>query len=307
MSRRIGRGTAAEDPIGRDGDGTFFSGNDGGNWRMVFVMTRRCFLCLVLACGVLPLSRPVSAQEDGGFHEFTGKNGQKLVAKVLRVSEDRRQMRFVRQDGLEFETPITLFSLDDQQYVKDWMKTSGGSPVPTASSPGSAAYRVEISIARTLGSSRKNRDGFYTLEEREHLYRITIRNLSRDTLEAARLDYAVVWDDAVLIYSDEDGNEWHFSTHSDEVKPDRVKQLGRVDLESLRFNASATFDTTPVSVDQVLYDGNDLYREDSLIGVKVRVVGAGGTVVQEAHSGSATIGTMTWEEIEALADPRKID
>ncbi len=273
---------------------------------------------------ILLLSRtPVRAQAAGDFHEFTGKTGQKLVAKVLGVSEDRRQMRILRQDGLEFETEIVIMSLDDQQYVKDWMKANAASTgadgtvvagtAPAAAGNGAAmaagggSYRLEVAVTRASGKSEKHREEFYTMEEKENLFRVAVRNLSRETLEGARLEYVVVWQDAVTVYYDEDEEEWEFSARDRDQTAPPVKKLGETALEPLRFNGTVTVETSPVRIDEVFYNGNELYRQDELLGVKLRVLAADGSVVHEADSGGAAIAAMGWDEIRALEDPRVID
>jgi hypothetical protein len=62
-----------------------------------------------------------------------------------------------------------------------------------------------------------------------------------------------------------------------------------------------------VSIDQVFLSGNAPYREDELLGLKVRVLTADGAVILDTHSGGAEVGSMTWEEVVALEDPRVID
>lgn len=257
-------------------------------------------------------SAQVTAQETGAaaatldrnaLHEFTERaEGRKLVARLLGVSADRRQMHFVREDGQEFETPITLFSLDDQQFVKDWLAAGGETSAPL---PG-ASFRLELSISRNNGDTRKHREGSVTLEEKDSSYRLVVRNLSRETLVSARLDYAVVWEDAVAIYESSDGT-WQYTARDRENERYLVKRVGVADLEDLRFNDSATVETESVPIGRVFFDGNELHREDATVGIRVRVVGADGAVLHESHSGGAEIGAMDWERIESLAEPRRID
>jgi len=252
---------------------------------------------------------PLGAQVTGDPHEFTGKTGQKLVAKVLGVSEDRRQMRILRQDGMEFDTEIVIFSLDDQQYVKDWMKANAAGATAGSSAPAMAsdAFRLEVAVTRVAGKSDKHRSASYTMEEKESLFRINVRNLSRETLSGAKLEYAVVWKDSVTVYFDEDEKEWEFSSRDlDSPKPP-VKKLGEAALEPLRFNGEGSIETAAVSIDEVFLGGNELYGQDELLGLKVRVLGADGTVLHESDSGGAAIAAMPWDEIKALEDPRVIN
>ncbi|PAW61325.1 MAG: hypothetical protein B9S36_07015 [Verrucomicrobiia bacterium Tous-C2TDCM] len=246
------------------------------------------------------------AQEAGESHEFTGKSGQKIVARVLGVSEDRRQMRILRQDGMEFDTEIVIFSLDDQQYVKDWMKAqaSGGTVGSAAAAMPKDSFRLEVGITRIPGRSEKHREEFYTMEENENLFRIAIRNLSRDTLTGAKLEYAIVWRDSVRILFDENKQVWDFSSRVRDTPLAAVKKLGEAALDPIRFNGEGVVETSDVSIDEVLYEGNELFGQDELVGVKVRVLAPDGDVLHESDFGGAAIAAMSWDEIIALEDPR---
>lgn len=274
---------------------------------MIETTAARLRILAVLALAMI--AAPVCAQVTGDPHEFTGKTGQKLVAKVLGVSDDRRQMRILRQDGMEFDTEIVIFSLDDQQYVKDWMKANaaGASAGTAAATMASDAFRLEVEITRVPGKSDKHRSVSYTMEEKESLFRINVRNLSRETLTGAKIEYAVVWKDSVTIYFDEEEKEWEFSSRDlDSPKPP-VKKLGEAALEPLRFNGEGSIETAAVSIDEVFLGGNELYGQDELLGLKVRVLGADGAVLHESDSGGAAIAAMKWDEIKSLEDPRVID
>lgn len=257
---------------------------------------------------VLLTGSAVRAQGEAELREFTDKRGQKVSAKLVGISDDRRVMSILREDGKSFEAVINQLSLDDQQYVKDWLKSralpeSGG----TVPSLPASSLRVDVVITRSSGETRKHRNDDYAMEEKDNLYRITVKNLSRDIISSARVEYAVVWRNAVTIYEDKDDAEWDFTSHTEDGVSPRVKILGNAVVENLRFNDEFAFETTPVSVDRVFYDGNELYREDELLGLKVRVVSAGGAVILDTHSGGAEVGSMTWEEVTALEDPRVID
>lgn len=266
------------------------------------------FLLGWIARGGVAVSQEVQEVAANSLHEFTSKNGQKVVAAITGLSEDRRKMKIRREDGQEFETEIVLLSLDDQQFIKDWIKTapetgalvSGGVSMP-------ADYRVETTISRVLGDSRDHRDGSYRIEERDHFYRIVAKNLSRTTLDGAKLEYALVWRDEVVVYRSDDGETRYTTDRDNSGNSPLVKRLGTAPLESLRYNAEDTVSTEPASIDRVLYSGNDVFYEDELVGVKIRLLSADGSVLHESHSGAAAAASMTWEEIADLPDPKVID
>lgn len=241
------------------------------------------------------------AQESSEFHQFTDKKGQRISAVLLNVSPDRQQMKIRREDGQEFETVINLLSLDDQQYIKDWLKES---PPTESVDAATVDFRLDVLLSRQTASVEKHISGNVTLEARSTTFRIAVRNLSRDSLEGARLAYAVVWEDRAALYQRPDG-EWAFrATSGADGTSHRVKQAGEIALESLRFNAESAIETIPVTMDQVLFFGtNKPYHQDEMIGAKVRILSKDGLVLQESDSGGAAIAEVKWEDIESLPAP----
>lgn len=275
----------------------------------------RTFAILFLL-GVSAVSSLLRADEFQDFREFTDKRGQKITARLLSVSEDRRTMQIVRQDGRAFDSEINLLSLDDQQFVKHWMKQVPG-PTPTAVAPSAVtpaalapaagSFRLEVTIARTNGGSETRRSETYKFETRQNRYRVNVRNLSRQDLEGARIEYAIVWRDDALVYELKDTKTWTFTTAAYENADSLVKVTGALPLETLRFNAGAGIETDSVAVDQVLYDNREILYADELIGIKVKVLSAAGQVLHESEAGSAAISSLTWDQIGGLPDPRRYD
>lgn len=243
-----------------------------------------------------------AAQESADFHQFTDKKGQRVSAMLLEVSADRQQMKIRREDGQEFETVINLLSLDDQQYVKDWMKNA-----PQAGTM-KTDFLLNLSLSRQTGSVEKHTQDNIVLELRPATFRMTVRNFSRDSLEGARLEYVLVWEDRTTVYQTE-AQSWTYKATSDEeggASP-RVKKAGQMDLELLRFNGEATLETASVNMEQVFTGDNKSVREDEMIGVKVRILMKDGAIIHEASSVGAVIAAMKWDEASALPDPMVLD
>lgn len=265
-------------------------------------------LSIVLFAALMAPHGSLRGDENSEMREFTDKRGQKIEARLLRVSEDRKLMHIVRGDGVEFDTEINLLSLDDQQYIKDWMMKETGKAAPLVPMAVPAGgYRLDVSIARTNGGSTDRGDGVYKFETKETLYRITIRNLSRLDLEGARVEFAIVWRDEAIIHQRKESQEWDYTTGVYEDSTSRVKLAGSLPLEALRYNAGVTVETVAVPVDRVLYDGREEVYADDVLGIKVRVVSAAGELLHESELGSSDISALNWDQIAALPDPRRYD
>ncbi|MEM1442650.1 MAG: hypothetical protein AAGF67_09925 [Verrucomicrobiota bacterium] len=59
--------------------------------------------------------------EPSEYRVFTDKRDLQIEARILSISEDQKTMKLQRQDGNVFETAITILSLDDQQFIKQWL------------------------------------------------------------------------------------------------------------------------------------------------------------------------------------------
>ncbi|MEM9281954.1 MAG: hypothetical protein AAGA96_09020 [Verrucomicrobiota bacterium] len=69
----------------------------------------------------LPVSLVANDPAPSEFHAFKDKRDQQIDARILSISEDRRQLTIERRDGNVFRIAPTVLSLDDQQFIKDWL------------------------------------------------------------------------------------------------------------------------------------------------------------------------------------------
>ena len=85
----------------------------------------RVFPLVALAC-MVATSATGQEREPSAFRVFSEKQGKSVEARILAVSEDRRTIRLQGRDETTFETAILGLSLDDQQFVRQWLNP--GSP-----------------------------------------------------------------------------------------------------------------------------------------------------------------------------------
>lgn len=253
---------------------------------------------LALACGTKG-----QAQSETP-HQFTDKSGKVLEATLLGISPDRRTMKIRRVDGQEFELVITQLSLEDQQYLQNWLARQNAPAGTAASSPpasqtpmtlGTQTYRVELTLDRKVSSAEKFKIfSNYNLERRENLSTATVRNLTRELLAGASVEWVIVWRNHVDPEEDGAGG-WTYD--SLENTPEAV--TGKATLEPLPFNRAVTVSIDTIKTDTYDY-GGDITYEDSWLGTIARVYAADGSQIVEVRSGSAEFTAMTWEEALAL-------
>ncbi|MEX2578234.1 MAG: hypothetical protein WD342_04185 [Verrucomicrobiales bacterium] len=228
--------------------------------------------------------------QETEFHEFTDKKGQTVRAVLLDVGEDRREMKIRREDGAEFETVINELSLDDQQYIKNWLQNR----------PDKTDYRLDIAIDRKPSGSESSSSGSLKFETKLSHFAIAVTNLSRDTLESAILEYVIVWDERVGISETNDGDVTYSSPRED--TPPAVRVHGQEPLEAVPFNREAVHETETVGIDRVSYTGGGVLLEDDPVGVIVRILTSAGIILAEERQGGARIDNLSWEEALELEE-----
>ncbi len=217
--------------------------------------------------------------------QFTNKNGQQIKASLLDVTSDMKNMKIRREDGVEFETEIVALSLDDQQYIKDWLKNR----------PSKTDFRLDVSLSKKLIKSNSHPySSSYTLHQDEYGYEIKITNLSRETLGNPTVSYQVIRQEGVRVMQADDG-DWTYTDYSDDDK-DEFVLAETVDVnESLAFNREVTIITKPMTIERVVYDSSAMYQ-DELFGVIVKVANEKGDPVGEYRSTGKDLESIKWED-----------
>lgn len=236
------------------------------------------------------------AEAEAAFRVFTNKEGKTLDARIVSVEPDRKTLRIALRDGKEVSLPIVLLSLDDQQFLKEWL---GDRPI-------SSPFRVQVDVEKVAARPADRRRSFsYRLNTDHVAYRIRLKNLSRETMVAPVVEYFVLTEETIRIYVDSDDGDWTFSGGGGgESTPVSVHEV--TTLPDLAYNRDHELTTSPVEVDQVIGDGNDVYGEDRLVGAIVQVRDQNGNVAGVWRSADPGVAKLEWDQIvppaEAAAD-----
>jgi len=133
-------------------------------------------------------------------------------------------------------------------------------------------------------------------ETKYYAYDITVTNLGREVIPAVKAEYAIVWKESVSFSEDPVSYSNFTSTKND------FSVKGNSSFPQLVYNRSESITTEPVEINSIIYDGNEHYREDLLLGVLVNVTLADGTKVKEYLSAGAGGKELTWELASAMPD-----
>ena len=93
-------------------------------------VTQRLLTLLLLSCncpcgsGQAIASDAEAERPASEYRKFTDKRGQQVDARIVTVSDDLSVLNLEGKDGRTFELPITALSLDDQQFLREWLYPS---------------------------------------------------------------------------------------------------------------------------------------------------------------------------------------
>lgn len=245
-------------------------------------------------------------------HEFTNKEtGVQILAEIVGVDPDWQSMT-IRKDGTTFNIAPNILILDDQQFVKDWLKEQGitepnqptapamtGTETGAATTPSFDLSRVNLEVTLTkkqVSSDKTEYSSYMDLVTRNFRYDLKVRNIGREVLPASKISYALVW---------REGVQFSAGTYYTDSSKEEYAIRGEADLEPIGFNFEQIVETSNVEINTVTYENNDEYRTDELLGAVVRLSLPDGTEIGEYLSNDAEREALTWDKVAELpSDPK---
>ncbi|MCB1092870.1 MAG: hypothetical protein KDL87_15140, partial [Verrucomicrobiae bacterium] len=91
------------------------------------------------------------AQQTAEFRQFKDKQGRTLDAQPVSVSPDRKTLKLRLRDGKDVDLEIVLLSLDDQQFLREWVATQ----------PMVSDFRLQVAIEKVSAKSAERRRTTY--------------------------------------------------------------------------------------------------------------------------------------------------
>ncbi len=264
----------------------------------------RCSICYSIALFfILSGGFDSLRAEDGEYHSFADKKAQSIEAVMISVSLDKSKAIIQRKkDGEKFEISILSLSLNDQQYIKDWLKVH----------PIESSYNIEFDLSKHNTSiDRIRRTNGERGNTQKFVCEMEFKNLSRDTLKGVTLEYYVITVHAIHVYSDAETGDPVWMVNVIPKKRARKKQLtkfkypisikhGTEKMEDLAYNFAIKVETEELQLRELVIDGGEIFAEDKIGGLIVRLTDAAGQEIGIYRSADPAIQDMPWERITQL-------
>ncbi|MCB1079753.1 MAG: hypothetical protein KDM64_18190, partial [Verrucomicrobiae bacterium] len=132
-------------------------------------------------------------QPDAGWHRFHDKEGNEIEARAVSVSSDLKTVQIYRRDGRSFDLTVTRLSLDDQQYLREWILAE------STNDASKARFRVSLNRKeKPLAKEKLSTPIREALWETSELsYGIEVTNQSSTSVANLQLEYAILMEDHV--------------------------------------------------------------------------------------------------------------
>lgn len=196
-----------------------------------------------------------------GYHEFMGKNGKSLRAKVLAFDNFRKLVTLQKESGRTHKVDPGLFSDEDQTYIRNWLLVRGFN---SESKFKVSAKRKQFDVDR-----ERHVNGYTGLQNaqttvKEVGYEILLENRIAESLKDLTIEYCIYY-------------EQERASSGKQVTDDGVKH-GVLQIGQLASRAKANLITDPVKLfryelnsDWHYYSGAENTQKGKVIGIWLRI------------------------------------
>lgn len=228
--------------------------------------------CLLLLFSVLVLEAGESE-----FRTFTNPEGIEMEAKLTLVSGD--DVYIERRDGLATKVDISIFSKDDQKFIREWAKKDA-----LTSGDVDAQFKTHVSSRsgwESTGGIRRKRwkEG----------YEVVVENNSDFDMKDVRIEYLVLkFEDAIAAEKRSEGVERKLKG-SAKIGPIGKRSTGTVETEQ--------FPMLETKLEPGFYwvGGGKKTSEDEMRGIWVKIY-AGDLLVAEVCRPENLSRKYTWDD-----------
>lgn len=216
------------------------------------------------------------------FRSFKAASGDSVILAELVSSLGNDRVKIRKDDGKEIAVKISVFSKDDQEYIKNWVKTH----------PHAVDYQFDIDIKELKLESKKSEDYSDKITTEKIGYEVSILNRARARVEGMTLKYKVFKENRVTEYG------------SFLSSPKLMFKEGKVKLPPMDYNKTAKFVTNTHIIRKVrtrysFY--NKAHERDRMEGAWLRFY-KGDTMVHEWKSEDVPVDEWDFSKKKDLDD-----
>ena len=212
--------------------------------------------------------------------QFEDKFGRVMIAELISHTGADANTVKIDKSGKKMDVKVDIFSEKDQQFIRDWMK----------STPPTLDYAFRIQAVKKKQSEVKGSRSYFSSSKTEvYLYEITITNLTRQPVSDLRIEHRTA--------SQGRSKSLKFQRGTENVKG------------PLRYNDQITFISSPAKIQsgsgRSSYGYGSSYNfKESLLGVILRIYGPDGEPIEEWRSSGTRMDQVSWDAAEQT-DSRK--
>ncbi len=218
------------------------------------------------------LAFATASMVNAEIRPFTNDNGTVIEAELVSHKGDKVKLK--RSDGKEFEVNPSIFSVEDEAYIKNWMVTN----------PAKTNYNFKVATLKKKMEGNSVNMGYKRVTNDLWSYVISVTNNSQDSVSNLTVKYRVFHSNSA------DGS---YSTSNERSSLKMVEGFSNLDT-NLTFNHTLEITTTPVQIDIVDYDGYGDRYKDQLKGCLVRIVDQTDNVIFDWVSPEVWMKEKSW-------------
>lgn len=225
---------------------------------------------------------------DAAAREFTSQDGRKINGDLLAHSGDQV---IIKVGAKEFAVPVANFSLDDQQFIKEWI----------AANPGSMRFKLgyffdverereDVTQGKAAGSMIDDK-----LKTFPYTYEMIVFNRDITDADGIEIHYEIYIDDFVDIRNNTytrmaagGAKSARLETVAGKMEVPKLAAGGRIDM-TRTFNTEFYIDRDNGKTDEA--------ATDKVLGIRLRVYKGGAMIGEEIHevSNSRGLKGIEWQ------------
>jgi hypothetical protein len=202
--------------------------------------------------------------------------GQEIQAHLLSAHGDSVRIRRA-DDSREFVVPISSFDEYTGEQIRQWMDRD----------PEAVQYSLSVSSQKNLVDTNSFQTLSREFKTSKWSYRVSVANLTRNTLSGALLEYRIVFNDQIEFVR----------TAVGPGKGINQQDGQSIDLPEMAFNDTIEFDTPAVDLNTYEYSptrGEREFAKDSVKGIWIRIT-KNGKLLAEYKSSPAALASVSWD------------